>query len=212
MLCGVGTNWFDINVEYGQAHLERIIVESRLQNRRIGEVAMLDGRLQTRRIYRVSQARLGRACSTTLCTMPAWRMIMVWSGKELFVRARLTQRTVDTVSSPPQEGSERRFLGKENLYQRRNLMVWFSIFASLTLKEEHSHYLDLTMVRNARYDKIWLTHFWTFWVCYFSAKAELISSFFMSSALRQSLAAWNGLQRGCFQIFLYRICISVLLH
>ena len=100
---------------------------------------MLDGRLQTRRIYRVSQARLGRACSTTLCTMPAWRMIMVWSGKELFVRARLTQRTVDTVSSPPQEGSERRFLGKENLYQRKNLMVWFWIFASLTLSSFWPH-------------------------------------------------------------------------
>ena len=139
MLCGVGTNWFDINVEYGQAHLDRIIVESRLQNRRIGEEAMLDGRLQTRRIYRVSQARLGRACSTTLCTMPAWRMIMVWSGKELFVIARLTQRTVDTVSSPPQEGSEQRFLGKENLYQRRNLMVWFWIFASLTLSSFWPH-------------------------------------------------------------------------
>ena len=139
MLCGVGTNWFDINVEYGQANLERIIVKSRLQDRRIGEVAMLDGRLQTRRIYRVSQARLGRACSTTLCTMPAWRMIMVWSGKELFVIARLTQRTVDTVSSPPQEGGEQRFLGKENLYQRRNLMVWFWIFASLTLSSFWPH-------------------------------------------------------------------------
>ena len=139
MLCGVGTNWFDINVEYGQARLDRIIVESRLQNRRKGEVAMLDGRLQTRRIYRVSQARLGRACSTTLCTMPAWRMIMVWSGKELFVIARLTQRTVDTVSSPPQEGGEQRFLGKENLYQRRKLMVWFSIFASLTLSSFWPH-------------------------------------------------------------------------
>ena len=207
MLCGVGTNWFDINVEYGQAHLERIIVESRLQNRRIGEVAMLDGRLQTRRIYRVSQARLGRACSTTLCTMPAWRMIMVWSGKELFVIARLTQRTVDTVSSPPQEGSEQRFLGKENLYQRRNLMVWFWIFASLTLSSFWPH-----NGQECEVWQIWLTHFWTFWVCYFSAKAELISSFFMSSALGQSLAAWNGLQRGCFQIFLYRICISVLLH
>ena len=67
------------------------------------------------------------------------------------------------------------------------------------------------MVRNARYEKIWFPHFWNFWVCYFSAKAELISSFFMSSALRQSLAAWNGLQRGCFQIFLHRICISLLL-
>ena len=90
-------------------------------------------------------------------------------------------------------------------------MVWFPIFACLTLKVEYSLYFDLTMVKNARYDKIWLTHFWTFWVCYFSAKAELISSFFMSSALRQSLAAWNGLQRGCFQIFLHRICISLLL-
>ena len=36
-------------------------------------------------------------------------------------------------------GGKRRFLVKENLYQRRNLMVWFWIFASLTLSSFWPH-------------------------------------------------------------------------
>ena len=108
--------------------------------------------------------------------------------------------------------------------RRRKMIVSFTnlnfatISASLflcsstlfSISSEYSLYSDLTMVRNTRYEKIWFPHFWNFWVCYFSAKAELISSFFMSSALRQSLASWNRLQRGCFQIFLCRICIPLL--
>ena len=89
-----------------------------------------------------------------------------------------------------------------------SLFLYLSTLFSIS--SEYSLYSDLTMVRNTRYEKIWFPHFWNFWVCYFSAKAELISSFFMSSALRQSLAAWNRLQRGCFQIFLCRICIPLL--